>query len=153
MGALREMLAGSAAFRQMVQASSPDHALASIHYLTAPRGLIDFALIDFGDFGRERVAVTNNRKFQTRPGSELLLYIRQAALPESEEQDAAMHFMNRIGGIWQDLENLAGIYADESYAATVIEFVNPPQRITIENRQRAGDYFETTLSLQMSRQP
>jgi hypothetical protein len=148
------MVANSKSFQQWVGVESADAALERVHLFTSPiRAEIPFVLVDFGSFARERDRLTNRRGFQMRQGSDLLLYIRAAAQPEQEDHDAAIDFCNKFGAVWLDLEQDAGRYEDETYAAIEIEIINPPQRIPVEDRKRAGDFFESTLSLIMSRQP
>ena len=154
LNALRQMVAESTAFQQWVRVESAAAALPRVHLFTAPKGAeLPFALIDFGSFARERDRLTNKRAFQMRPGSDLLLYFRAAAQIETEDQEASIDYCNKLGAIWLDMELNAGRYEDETFAATEIEIINPPQRITSEDRKRAGDFFESTLSLTMSRIP
>lgn len=152
--ALRQMVADSSAFQEWVGVESSQAALPRVHLFTTPiRAEMPFALIDFGTFARERDRVTNRRGFQMRQGSDLLLYFRASAPTETEDQDSAIEFCNKLGAIWLELEIDAGRYEDETYAATEVELLNPPQRIPVEDRKRAGDYFEATISVTMSRLP
>jgi hypothetical protein len=154
LNALRQMVANSASFQAWAGVASAAAALDRVHLFTSPiRAVMPFVLIDFGSFARERSTLTNRRGFQMRPGSDLLLYCRAEPMAGQDDQDAAIDYMNKLGAVWIELEQDAGRYEDETFSATEIEIINPPQRIPVEDRKRAGDFFECTLSLTMSRIP
>jgi hypothetical protein len=156
--ALRTMLATSAAFRDWVSADDEPEALASIYVLATPKTPpMPFALIDIGDWSRERVAVMNGRRFQTGQGSRLVLYFRAAPLPPAEDQPdepgAAFEFMQRLDAVIADLEIRAGLHANRTLAITEITLAAAPARIATSQRATAGDYYEAAFTLQWSRQP
>jgi hypothetical protein len=156
--ALRQMLAESPAFQSWVEADDEDEAFASIYVLSTPKNPpLPFALIDLGDWSRERVAVQNARRFQTSPGSRLVVYFRAAPRPadegEPDEPDAAFDFMNALAAIIDDLEQRAGIHRDRTLAITEITLAAAPARIPTSKRATAGDYYEAAFTIQWSRQP
>lgn len=149
---LREMVAATAAFQSWLGVATEAAATPSVHVIaTGQNPSRPLALIDFGPWERERVAVTNGRQWQTLIGSELVLYFRDDA--GETEPDAAYDFCNRCGAVLAELETIAGIYADETLSITRARMLAAPQRIDSHMRDTSGDYYEAAFALQYSRQP
>lgn len=152
--AMRAMIAGSSAFQAWVGVTDTVAAEAHIHLLVAPaEAPRPYALIDFGDFARERVALANGITWQQRPGSNVVIWFQADVSPGAEEPEATIAFCNAVGAVWQDLERASGIYGQKTLAANLIELVVAPVRIEAERRATAGDYFECALSPSFTRQP
>jgi len=152
--ALRQLVANSSAFRDWVDAADVNAALLRVHIISTPRNPTSpFALIDFGDFIRDREAVKGGIAFKQRSGSALVLYFRANVDEGTNEPDAALAFCNAIGAVWDDLERAAGVHANRSLPIISMEMLAPPARIVNEKRQQAGDYYECAISLSYSRQP
>ena len=150
---VRTMVAASVSFQAWVDAPDAMTASAAVYLVVSPRNpRARFALVDFGDFARDRVAITNTRRFAQRDGSAILVYLR-ADVEEADNDDALLSFCNAVGGIWTGLEAAAGIIAERTLSIRSIELAIAPTRIVPEKRERAGDYFEAALSLTYARQP
>lgn len=151
LAALRALVAASPSWQAWVGASSADEAAQRVHLLvapvTAPR---PYALIDFGDVARERIAVTNRIKWQDRIGSTMLLWIQSDA-GNGVEPDATIGFCNRLGAVMTDIETNAGDRVAGFPGLLLIDLVNPPLRVEEQDRQTMGDYFEAGLSLTYAR--
>jgi hypothetical protein len=150
---VRRMVAASTSFQAWVGASDATSASAAVYLVTSPRHPRPrFALVDLGEFGRDRVVVTTARRFAQREGSTILVYLR-ADVDEADHDDALLGFCNAVGGIWSDLEEAAGVISKRNLSIRAIDLVIAPTRIVPEKRERAGDYFETAFSLSYARQP
>jgi hypothetical protein len=150
---VRGMVAASPTFRDWIDAPDAPEAAKSVYLVTSTRNPKPrFALIDFGQFIRDRHVNTAARPFIQRDGSTIIVYVR-ASVEDDQDEDALIDFCNAAGGIWTDLEMAAGVYAQRTLAIRSIELIAPPARIVPEKRDRAGDYYEAALSLTYTRQP
>lgn len=155
---LRDMIAASAAFQSWCgvtgEADPTAAALERVHLLVAPADAQrPFALVDFGEFTRERMAVTNRVRFQTRSSSNLVLWLQADADQTLEEPDATVDFSNHVGALWSDIETAAGVHSPATLAVNEMELIVAPARVEIEKRDTAGDYFECALACYFTRTP
>lgn len=154
LAAMRDLVASSAAFQAWAGVADKAEALERVHLLVVPEGSPrPLALIDFGDFARERVALTNRIAWQQRSGSNLVVWFQADVAADAVEPDATLAFCNQVGAVWLDMETSAGQYDQKTFAANLIEMVVAPVRIPEEQRNTAGDYFECALSPSFTRQP
>lgn len=151
--ALRSMLVKSASFQEWLETDEAG-AAAFAHIIITPRNPVGkFVIIDFGRFSRERVAVQNQRKFQTASGSSMLLYFRDPVVAGKEEPTAALDFCNTVGKILADIELVAGQYDNVTLAIARSEMAVAPTRIDANSRDTAGDYYEAAFELEFTRVP
>lgn len=150
---MRELIAASPAFQAWTGTADATAAAARVHLLVAPPDSPrPLTLIDFGDFARERVAVTNAAKWAQRSSSNLIVWF-QADATAGEEPDPTIDFCNQVGAVWADMEKMAGVYEKAAFPANLIELASAPVRIEEEKRQTEGDYFECAISPSFTRQP
>ena len=149
----REMLADSVPFQTWVGAADAAAALAFIHLVTAPAeaGATTHALIDYGDFSRERQKVQGGKVFNQRKPTSFLIYF-EGMVDEANatEPDALLEYVNALGAIWQDLEIRAGKYTPRTVFVTSIDLSAPPERITPEKSGFAGDFYESVIQVELS---
>jgi hypothetical protein len=155
LNALRQAVALSTAFQTWVDAADDDEALDRVYVLAAPDDFPDcpFAVVDFGEFKRERMTVNPSRPFQQMDPSESLLYFRAEVDPADDVNDAAYNFCNNVGAVISDLEAYAGDVLNGFPFIIQIEMIAAPTRIRFEERATAGDFFECTLAIHWSKQP
>ncbi|NRA40484.1 MAG: hypothetical protein HRU15_20235 [Planctomycetes bacterium] len=149
----KEILASLPSIQIFSGTSDALTAAEKIHLITTgknPKG--SFALIDFGNFARNRQKIINNTGFYLSSGSTLMLYMRGAVLPSNaDEPAAAIAFTQHISDIWEALELAAGKI--DSLHIIDIQLQTAPTRIFHKDRQATGDYYEVVFELTFSRQP
>lgn len=151
---MRDMIAASAAFQSWTASADATEAATYVHLLAAPANAErPFALVDFGDFVRERDAVQNGIRFRQRiGGSNLVVWFQDDVAPQAVEPDATMEFCNQVGAVWADLELAAGKRNPETLNISQFELVAAPARVEEQDRQSVGDYFECAISPSFSGQ-
>lgn len=150
---IRQMLADSVPFQQWVGAANAVEALAFVHLVTAPAsaGNSTHALIDYGDFSRERQRVQGNRIFNQRKPTSFMIYFEGLVDPDNaEEPDALLEYINVLGAVWQDLEERAGQYNPRTGFITSIDLSAPPERILPEKSGFVGDFYESVIQVEVS---
>lgn len=153
LAALRDIIAGTAAFQSFTGAADATAAAASILLPGADRGAIaPIAIIDWADLVRDRPGL-GNTAFEHREGSGLGAYFRGPVDPQMSDEEAFWTFSNTMGGIIAQIEIAAGRYDRRTLAVYSIEVVTAPVRTVYEKRERAGDMFEFELAFTYSRQP
>lgn len=155
---LREMLASSPTFQAWCGVDDETDPVAAarerVHVMVAPANAErPFAMVDFGEFTRERTSLTNRTKFQTRSSSNLILWFQADAGSDLDEPDATIDFSNEVGSVWLDLELAAGNQNTPTLALYQIELTVAPARVEEEKRATAGDYFECALACYFTRTP
>jgi hypothetical protein len=152
--ALRTMLSQSATFRSWTSAPSEAAALEHAYIFTAVDPGPVFALINFADLTRERAGVTNAREFvHDMGGCALSLYFYQEIGQEENEPEAGLFFASYLAAVMVDLEMAAGNVATGTLSIRSHKLLSAPTRITAEERDAAGDYYEAAFSLNYTRKP
>jgi hypothetical protein len=164
LASLADMLAGSSAFQAW---TGTDAATAQYraHIVTIPRSATaPLALVDFGDWARDRLHIQPGRVFEQRATSAVLLYFR-APVPDGpplgldlsryadDDKRAVLEFCHHVSLVLADLEAVAATMSPDRLAFRSIEMVAAPTRIVAEKRDARGDYFETAFSLGYTRSP
>jgi len=105
---LRHTVAGSASFQAGVGVGNETQALEHVYAVSAGPRDLPWALVDWGpDFAREKVA-GGSRNFFDQAGV-LALVFRAAVESSDTDSEAAYRFMNTVGAVVADMEQLAGL--------------------------------------------
>lgn len=155
LNALREAVALSTAFQTWVDAGDDDDARDRVYIMAAPEDFpaCPFAVVDFGEFKRERMTINPARPFQQMDPSESLLYFRAEVDPADDANDAAYNFCNNVGAVLADLEAYAGDRLNGFPFIIQIEMIAAPTRIRFEQRPTSGDFIECMFAIHWSVQP
>ncbi len=148
----RTQMSETDGWQSLIDSDGQPHAnyTDDIHLISTPgRTYGNFAIIDFGTFGREREAVQNGAAWQLRSGSTLMLYIRHTMSDEPVEPAAIATFTGYVSEILSDLESSAALPGNLYLSDWFLNL--PPQRIAAEKRSTARDYYECEIELTFSR--
>lgn len=150
---LRLMVADSDAFQVWVGAANAHQAMDRVWAIAAPPvSLYPWALVEVGDFIRQRTMVFAGSQFEYGAGTHLMLTFRGVA--DGDEPDAGYAFMNAIGGVIEDLEAMSGNQASPyQFTIPAISTAAPPQRIISPTRSAAGDFYEASFIIQKGVKP
>jgi len=156
LGYLRTTLAASSTFQTWTGAADATEALDYIYVVSTPTDDADdeanvpdapFALVDWGeDFARTAEADGARNHF-VLSGS-LALLLRGAVDADHDDADAAMTFLNAVGGIMADLEALAGTagYLD----IREMSFIERPARPGTDEAQTHGDFYQVIIRVEFA---
>lgn len=151
---LRATLAPLASVIAYLGVADATAAALAIHIITVPADTAgNILLIDFADYASERYRVGAGKTFEQRKGSSLFLYFRREIDPTASNDAVTLAYLDAVGAILDELETVAGAQSPDRLAVTEIEMEQAPERIAVEKRGIAGDYYESAFRLTYTRQP
>ena len=141
---LKLTLAASSTFQAMVSAADAAAALAFIHPVQTDEQP-PFAVLDW-DPGWRRTAIAGGSRNVFQQDGTLTLLLRAMIDGEHDEEEAAYTFINDVGDIIADMEELAGTAGFLNI--TTISITDGPSRPTADEVTALGyDFYEIILSI------
>lgn len=137
---LRETIAFSPAFQAWTGSADEVEARARIHTfgLQTETPTLPLAVVDYRPGGSSRELVSRGSRNHFT-GNALLEVMFLADVTEVTNEDAAFEFMNEVGAVRADMEDLFGTAGFLDAHRT--ELVDGPSRPTKEERATAGDVY------------
>lgn len=142
---LRLTIAGSETFQAWVGAEDAAGALDSVHIVALRSGFtLPFAVIDWTkSFTRTKLAGGVRNHFEQ--AGDLALIFRAAVDSEHSDAEAAYTFLNEVGAIVEEIEELAGQAAYLNINGIYLE--DGPYRPGEDEEQTSGDYYEIVFRI------
>jgi len=149
---LKDLLAASTTFQTMVGAGSAEDAKAYIHLVALAVGDIDrpFALIATGDdWNSNCIGTGSSDSFITGGTLQLMFEMDISSSYTDSPQNAEFDFMNRIGAIIKEMDNLSGTTSGSTSYIYVSNFnlMDGPARTMEEKGQSQGDYYQVVFNI------